>query len=73
MNQVRLLVDWKGLKALGWPYSRVHTWRLMSEGRFPRAHKLGRHRNSHPVWKLTDILKAFETYGLVFTDADISP
>jgi|SRR5665213_951590 len=24
-----LVVDWKGLKKLGWPYSRTHTWRLM--------------------------------------------
>ena len=24
-----LVVDWKGLKELGWPYSRTHTWRLM--------------------------------------------
>lgn len=73
MNTVRLLVDWKGLKALGWPYSRAHTWRMMNDGRFPRCHRLGRHRNSHPVWRMRDILDAFETYGLVFTDADMTP
>lgn len=67
MNQVRMLVDWKSLKAMGWPYSRVHTWRLMKDGSFPRAFKLGKFRNSHPVWKLSDIYKAFETYGLDFT------
>jgi hypothetical protein len=24
-----LFVDWKSLKRMGWPYSRVHTWRMM--------------------------------------------
>jgi hypothetical protein len=26
---VKLMLDWKGLKALGWPYSRQHTFRMM--------------------------------------------
>jgi hypothetical protein len=26
-----LIVDWKGLKNLGWPYSRAQTWRLMAD------------------------------------------
>jgi hypothetical protein len=26
----QLIVDWKGLKGMGWPYSRAQTWRLMS-------------------------------------------
>ena len=50
------VVDWKGLKGLGIPYSRAHIWRLMDSGEFPRAFKLGKHRNSHPVWWLTEIL-----------------
>ena len=25
----RLIVDWRGLKAMGWPYSKAHTWRMM--------------------------------------------
>lgn len=53
MEQV--VVDWKGLKALGVPYSRAHIWRMMDAGRFPRAFKLGSHRNAHPVWWLSDI------------------
>lgn len=24
-----LIVDWKGLKEMGWPRSRAHTWRMM--------------------------------------------
>lgn len=58
---------------MGWPYSRVHTWRMMKEGRFCQCTKLGKHRNSHPVWRLKDILHWFEIYGLVFTDVDVSP
>lgn len=26
-----LIVDWNGLKKMGWPYSRVHTRRLMQK------------------------------------------
>lgn len=74
MTTVRLLVDWKSLQAMGWPYSRVHTWRMMQEGRFPQAVKLGRHRNAHPVWRLRDILNAFELFGLKFdTNEDTTP
>jgi predicted DNA-binding transcriptional regulator AlpA len=51
------VVDWKGLKALGVPYSRAHIWRMMAVGDFPQAFKLGRHRNSHPVWWLYEILE----------------
>jgi predicted DNA-binding transcriptional regulator AlpA len=50
------VVDWKGLKAIGIPYCRAHIWRLMDSGDFPRAFKLGKHRNSHPVWWLSEIL-----------------
>ncbi len=72
MNPQRQIVDWRGLKALGWPYSRAHTWRMMDSGDFPKAFKLGAHRNSHPVWKLTDILAHLETRGLILTDMDIT-
>ena len=31
MNEVKtLVVGWNGLKRIGWPYSRAHTYRLMS-------------------------------------------
>lgn len=30
MSQVKkLIVDWHGLKQMGWPFSRAQTWRLM--------------------------------------------
>lgn len=49
------VVNWKGLKAIGIPYSRVHIWRLMECGKFPQAFKLGEFRNSPPVWRLSEI------------------
>lgn len=70
MTDKRLIVDWKGLKALGWPYSRTHTWRMMASGDFPKASKLSNHPHSHPVWKLTDILAHLESRGLVLTNVD---
>ena len=38
----RLITDWRGLKKLGWPYSRAHTWRMMfdpdyADSRFPHV------------------------------------
>jgi predicted DNA-binding transcriptional regulator AlpA len=64
----RLIVDWKGLKRMGWPYSRAHTWRLMAAGEFPRSFKLGSHRSSHPVWRVKEVLAYFEAHGLKVTD-----
>jgi hypothetical protein len=26
-----IIVDWRGLKRMGWPYSRAQTWRLMAD------------------------------------------
>ena len=50
------VIDWKGLQALGWPYSRTHTWRMMKAGKFVRCFKLGNTRNSHPVWWRREVL-----------------
>ena len=43
----RLIIDWRGLKKIGWPISRAHTWRLMfdpdyADDPFPRCRKLGK-------------------------------
>jgi predicted DNA-binding transcriptional regulator AlpA len=64
----RLITDWRGLKGMGWPFSRAHTWRLMAARAFPQAHKLGDHRNSHPVWRVREILAHFEAHGLRVSD-----
>jgi predicted DNA-binding transcriptional regulator AlpA len=51
----RLLVDWKTLKLLGWPYSRTHTWRMIANGRFPTPIKFGCHPKSRVAWNYKDI------------------
>ncbi len=64
MSERPLIVGWKGLKKLGWPYSRAHTWRLMEAGKFPECKKLGAYRNSHPMWRVKAVLAYFEAHGL---------
>lgn len=64
-----LIVDWKGLRRMGWPYSRAHTWRMMydeayADDSFPKCRKLGKSRNSHPVWRVVELLAYFEAHGL---------
>lgn len=64
-----LVVDWKGLKRMGWPYSRTNTWRMMfdsayAENAFPRCRKLGKHRSAHVVWRVAEVLAYFEAHGL---------
>jgi hypothetical protein len=54
---------------MGWCLSRAHTWRLMfdpdyADCRFPECRKLGKHRNSHPVWRVIEVLAYFESHGL---------
>jgi predicted DNA-binding transcriptional regulator AlpA len=74
MSDRPLIVGWKGLKTLGWPYSRAHTWRLMAAGNFPQAVKLGDDRNSHPMWRVKSILAHFKARGLdVKDDWDDAP
>lgn len=68
-----LIVNWKGLRGMGWPFSRAHTWRLMfdpdyADDPFPRCRKLGKHRNSPPVWRVMDVLAYFEAHGLQVTE-----
>ena len=73
-----LVVDWKGLRKMGWPFSRAHTWRKMFDpdyaaDAFPRCHKLGKDRNSNPVWRVSDVLAYFETHGLRVTEDWFAP
>lgn len=65
----RLLVSWSDLKKMGWPYSRAHTWRMMKNGKFPQCSKLLLEiRNSHPVWKYSDIVAYLKSRGLTIDD-----
>ena len=54
------VVNFRGLKALGIPYSRGHIWRLMRAGEFPLCFKLGSHRNSPPVWWVCEVIEWLE-------------
>jgi hypothetical protein len=78
MSEKPLIVDWKRLKNMGWPYSRAHTWRMMydpnyADNRFVECRKLGKHRNSHPVWRVVDVLTYFEAHGLQVADDWYAP
>jgi hypothetical protein len=73
MSDRPLIVDWKGLKKMGWPFCRAHTWRMMfdpdyADNRFAQCRKLGPHRNSHPVWRVVDVLAYFRAHGLEVAD-----
>lgn len=57
----RKLISFADLVAMGWPYCRVHTMRLMRIGRAPVALKLGPERNSHLRWFLDEWPPFLET------------
>jgi hypothetical protein len=79
MSNVKpLIVGWRDLKLMGWPYSRTQTGRMMYDpdyvdARFPAARKLGSHRNSHPVWLVSEVLAYFEDHGLSVTRDWLAP
>lgn len=64
-----LVVDWGGLKAMGWPFSEVQTKdpERAERAGYPRFHKLGDHANSRCVWIVRDVLAYFERHGLPVT------
>jgi predicted DNA-binding transcriptional regulator AlpA len=64
------VVNWKGLKALGIPFGRTHIWRKMKARTFPRCFKLGEHRNSPPVWWVSEVVEWLEAHAKL---ADSSP
>lgn len=66
----RLLVTWKALKALGWPYSRTHTMRLVKLGRFPKPIKFGEHRNARIAWYWVDIQEYLKRHQIDTTHSD---
>jgi predicted DNA-binding transcriptional regulator AlpA len=60
MHDERLLVDWKKLKELGWPYSRMHTYRLIAQGKFPQPKKFGNHPGARVAWRWPEVRPYFE-------------
>ena len=55
MSDERILIDWKGLKAIGWPYCRQHTYRLIDRGVVPAPLKFGTHPGARTAWRWKDI------------------
>jgi predicted DNA-binding transcriptional regulator AlpA len=53
------VVDFRGLRALGVPYSRSHIDRLEERKRdpFPKSFKLGEGRGARRVWWLREIIE----------------
>ena len=64
MSNDRLLADWKALKALGHPYSRQHTYRLITAGTFPKPIKFGDHPGCRSAWLLKDYLNWLDAYRI---------
>ena len=69
-HQDKLLVDWKGLKAMGVPYCRAHVIRLVEAGTFPQPIKFGKHRSARIAWLYNDILNWVEHYSRLRKKAD---
>lgn len=61
-----LVVDFLGLKAMGWPFSRVETIER-GDGRYPKPYKLGPHHNARVVFRVQEVLDWFESHGLPVT------
>jgi hypothetical protein len=66
-----LYLNWKALKAIGWPYGRAQTGRLENDpkyhkGRpFPkRGRPTGGGRHAHPLWYSPHVLDYFKQHGL---------
>jgi hypothetical protein len=63
-----VVVDWYGLRAMGWPFSRVETTQRNVDGRYPQFSKLGPHHNARVLWRVADVLAYFEAHGLPVTE-----
>jgi prophage regulatory protein len=54
------LIDYEGLRAKGFEYSRPHIWRLIQAGRFPKPIQFGQGQGSRNVWveeELDELIK----------------
>ena len=63
MTDEPILVDWKALKKYGWPYSRMHTSRLVAAGKFPAPRKYGTHPSARVAWLWKDIRNHLELFS----------
>jgi prophage regulatory protein len=60
-NAPMRLLSFDDLRQRGWPYSKVHTWRLVRAGKFPAPKKLGLGENGKNVWTEDDVDAALKT------------
>jgi hypothetical protein len=65
-----VVVDWNGLKRMGWPFSKTQTTdsKRADKAGYPKFKKLGTDRNSRLVWRVKDVLDYFERHGLRVTE-----
>jgi predicted DNA-binding transcriptional regulator AlpA len=61
MTDERILVDWKALKKMGFPYSRQHTYRLVAAGVFPAPLKFGKYVGARVAWRWKDVRNFLES------------
>ena len=55
------LLTFENLRERGWPYSKVHTWRLIRAGKFLAPKKLGFGPNAKNVWPEDEYEAAIKT------------
>lgn len=72
MTDERILVDWKALKKMGWPYSRQHTYRLIAQGVLPAPLKFGQHPSARTAWRWKDIRNFLDSLQPVNVTLDVS-
>ena len=64
MNEPVMLA-WKDLKRLGWPYERTHTWRLIKAGQFPQPAKFFNQCKSKNLWRYEEVKAFLKSKGLM--------
>jgi hypothetical protein len=67
-----VVVDWDGLKQMGWPFCRTETVER-NGGRYPQSFTLGNHFNARRLWRVAEVLAYFEKHGLRVTEDWYAP
>lgn len=73
MDALRRVITFAELQTMGWPYCRVHTMRLMHDGKIPLALKLGDTKNAHIVWFYDEWPPYFEARRLAVKTDSTTP
>jgi hypothetical protein len=74
----RLIITWKDLQAMGWPYSRTHTWRLMkptlrksSGSKWKGTYKEWEEPNPNPFPRCRNFFKHHRSCRVVWPYAEV--